>query len=470
MIAICEPQCQGISHENVNSGFIYGLRLAYPQEKIVFFADITQFQAIQDILENTKVLTDNIECRPIKFNPRRSFCIAGIIKYYLLFKKIFGELLSLKVDKIFFLSTNPIILYTIKKLKQQDRFKNIFCTFVLHGELEDISNVDYRDPYVPVVKNQIAISNSSGLKAGIIKLVKYRHKILPFVIKKILFVIRKILLPFFWLYSKYKLVFKIIFRVKKIIMWKHSNHYKYIVLSPHIVNNAKDYLDTDYLNFQTIIMPIVFAKPCPPANNQFIKFAVFGYGDSAQMNKMLTLLSTKKISNPYEIRIISMDRNGTDGFPNINFISNGKVLNRKEMEKYAQDIDMFINVYDNTRHKFGCSGSIFESFSYLKPVLHLSNDGYNYFNKIEKPIGFRCENLNGFVEKMVDIIDNYCSYKNDFIFFRNNILEYRLEYAIENNLNALRRSFSFDRLPKSVFPTEAPTYCSKTSRAYNAEQ
>ena len=87
MIAICEPQCKGISHEKVNSGFIYGLRLAYPQEKIVFLADATHFQAIQNILENDKVLVDNYECRPIRFNADSAFSIAGTIKYYLLFTK-----------------------------------------------------------------------------------------------------------------------------------------------------------------------------------------------------------------------------------------------------------------------------------------------------------------------------------------------------------------------------------------------
>ena len=438
MVIICEPQCKDISHEKVNSGFIYGLRLAYPKEKIVFFADATHIQAIRDILENDKVSIDNFECRPIKFSIDGTFSITGIIKYFLLFKKIFGETLSLKVDKIFFLSNNPIILYTIKKLKQQNRFKNISCTFVLHGELECIANAYYRPPYVPVMEHQFTKSNASGLKVIIIKLFKKRHKILPFIIKKIL-------RPFSWLSSKYSLIFKKIFRVKKIMIWQHSDHYKYIALSPHIVKNANDYLDTNYLNFHTIIMPIVFAKPYPPANNQFIKFAVFGYGDYTQMNKMLTLLSTKKISKPYEIRIISVAVWGTEGFPNINRVSDGKILSRKEMEIYAQDVDMFINLYDNKRHRFGCSGSIFESFSYLKPVLYISNDGYNYFfNKPERPIGFNCENMNSFVEKMVDIIENYSSYKNDLIVFRNNMLECRKEYAIENNLDTLRKSFTFE--------------------------
>lgn len=428
MIIICEPQCKGISHEQVNSAFIYGLRLAYPQEKIVFFSDANYFLTLEKKWKNNDIVVDNFEHLPINFKTNKMYSIGGIINYFFLFKKIFNKILSLNSDKIFLLSSNPIILYVIKKLKQSDRFKDIFCTFVLHGELEDIANVEYLEPYVPVIYDENIIP---GFKNKFIKAIKNPKRIVPYFLEKI--------------YASYALFFKKIFRMKKMLLWQHSNHYKYIALSPHIVKNAKKYLDTDYLNFQVIIMPTIFAKNSHFIGGDFVKFAVFGYGDSAQMKKMLTLLSTKKISKQYEIRIISMDNRGTQGFKNVNCLSNGKVLDRQEMEKSTQDIDMFINLYDSTRHRFGCSGSIFEAFSYLKPILHLSNDGYNYFNKLEKPIGFRCENMENFVDKMQDIIDNYSLYKKQLEVFRNNMLEYRNEYAIENNLDKLRESFSFYR-------------------------
>ena len=241
----------------------------------------------------------------------------------------------------------------------------------------------------------------------------------------------------------YSLIFKKIFRTKKMMMWKHSKQYKYISMSPHVTENAKKYLDVNYLDFHTIILPIIFAKPTLVPNNKYIKFAVFGYGDSAQMYKMLTLLSKRNVSNPYEIRIISMDSRGTEGFSNIRVLSHGKVLTRNEMKEATLDIDMFINLYDETRHKLGCSLSILESFSYLKPVLHLSNPGYNYFNKLNMPIGYKTNNLEDFVEKMFKIIQNYPKFKNELNIFRYNMLKYRKEYNIKNNLEKLRESFDF---------------------------
>lgn len=433
MIIVCEPQCKGVSHEKVNSGFIYGLRLAYPKEKIVFFAEATHLQVIQDILIKDKVLIDNFECRPLPFYLKNIYSFWAMLKYYVLFLKLLDQVVFYKVDKVFFLSHNPVILYVIKRLKQLNKFKNINFTFVLHGELEDIANVVYKEPYAPVVKYKSVADN---LKANIIKILKKPNRILPFIFRKILWPIHKIS-------SKYSLIFKKKFRVKTMLLWRHSNQYKYIALSPHIIANVKKYLDTDYLNFQTIVMPTIFAAPQPIVENKYIKFAVFGYGDPGQMHELLLKLKEKNITKPYEIRIISMDCRGTEGFSNICCVSQGKVLTRTLMENSLPDIDMFINLYDHSRHKFGCSASIFEALSYLKPVLHLDNDGYNYFNQSEKPMGFRCDNLDEYVNKMYDLIENYQIYKKELTVFRENMLFLRERYDIKNNLSELRNSFTF---------------------------
>jgi hypothetical protein len=425
MIIVCEPQCKGISHEKVNAGYIYGLLLAYPKDKIIFFAHPSHYCEIKDIFKSNKISFDRVKNRPINFNPNKIYGIGGVIKYLFLINDIFDQTIDLSVTKIYFLSSSPVIIYISKLLIKITKYKNICCTYVLHGELEDIANVDYIEPYVPVIKNQLRFSLAHP---GII-----------------LLLIRQIITkPIAWLDSNYSLIFKKFFRMKKVLMWQHSDQFNYISMSPHITQNAKKYLDVDYLNFHTIILPIIFAKPTPIPDNKYVKFAVFGYGDSAQMQKMLALLSKKEITKPYEIRIISMDSRGTEGFPNITRLSKGKILSRKEMEGAVCDIDIFINLYDKSRHRFGCSLSILESLSYLKPVLHLSNPGYNYFNKSVKPIGFRVESLNGFVEKMCDLIENYQINKRQLCIFRNNMLEYRKEYDIKNNLDELRKCFLFD--------------------------
>lgn len=413
MIIVCEPQCKGISHAQVNAGFLYGLRYAYPKDKIVFIADKSHF------LE----LKQNVKHIPIFFNPNNVYSISGIVNYFFLIKKVFDKTLELGEEKILFLSSSPVILYIVKRLKQLKKYKDICCTFVLHGELEDIANIKYKEPYIPVIKSSFDIINHPGILLLIFKNI----------IKS----------PFVFISKKYSLLFKSYFRTKKIMMWRHSDQYKYISMSPHVTKNAQKYLDTKYLNFQTIILPIIFNKPTPQPKNKFIKFAVFGYGDSSQMQKLLTILSKKKIKRNYEIKIISMDSRGTEGFDHVKRIGSGHVLSRSKMEETARDVDVFINLYDKSRHKFGCSLSILESFSHLKPVLHLSNDGYNYFNDQKKPIGFKVESLNEFSDKMIDMIENYEKYQKIFTKFRKNMLNYRREFDINNNLEKLRISLTF---------------------------
>ena len=438
MIIVCEPQCKKFSHEQVNSGFIYGLRLAYPQEKIIFFADTDHFAAIKNILEKNKVRLGDFEHVPISFNADRSYDFGGIVRYYLLFKKIFSRTVDLQADKIFFLSSSPVIIYTIKKLKQLDRFKDISCAFVLHGAFEDIANKDYRKPSVPATVGGAGLD----LKSKLAKLWREPKKGLSFSVRKITW-------PFLWLYTKYSEIFQKRLRIKKMMLWRHSDHYHYIALSQHIVDNAREHIDTDHLNFYTVIMPTIFPEPLPQADNRFMKFAVFGYGDAAQMHDMLVMLNKEPPTKPYEIRIISMDNRGTQGFPNVRCLSDGKILSREEMEAAVPDIDVFINLYPRDRHRFGCSASIFEAFAYLKPVLYLSNDGYNYFNRPNRPIGFRTENMAEFVAKMRDMIENYPSYKSQLAAFRDNMLIGRSEYAIKNNLDNLRASFTFSTRPEA---------------------
>ena len=67
MIAICEPQCIGFAHEAVNSGFIYCARLAFPDEKIIFFDDLSHIQAIQKMF-----IINNIEIKTLTIDLSRS--------------------------------------------------------------------------------------------------------------------------------------------------------------------------------------------------------------------------------------------------------------------------------------------------------------------------------------------------------------------------------------------------------------
>lgn len=429
MIVICDPINKRISHEKVNSGFIYGLSLAFPQEQIRFYADITHIEAIKKILIHDKVSINNIEYIPIKF--RDLYSITGMLTYYSLFNKMFSDVLETGTNKIFFLSFSPSILYVIKKLKQQRNFLNMKFTFVLHGSFENIVN-GYDKPAglsLPIKK----ISSKY-----IIQTIR-KTKFIDFPRKAAGVITQLINMPCESISTK-------LFKEKEILLWKHSPDFKYICLSPHVIINAHRYINTKELNMYTVVLPTIFAEPTPQPNNESVKFATFGYGNSLMLHNILFQLSQKELKRPYEIRIIGMDNRGTEGFPNITCPSPGKVLDRSDMEKYARDIDIFLILYDISRYRLSCSGSILESLSYTKPILHFNNDCINTFNNHENPIGFCCNSLDEFVSKMEDIIENYETYIHEFQTFRKNILKLRDECAIEKSLTQLRDSFTWEDL------------------------
>ncbi len=426
MIIVCEPIARGSTHEKVNSGFIYGLRLAYPQEAIRFYADIKHIEAIKNILDHDKIIIGNIEYIPTKF--RNLYSIRGMLKYYSPFSKILSDAIEAKVDKIFFFSFNPAILYAIKKLKKKAKFREMKFTFVLHGSFDTVAN-DKTDPIsLPIqkMKNQTDIA----YKLRIIGKAKIAE--LP-----------KVITPFINHFMPWQLISKKLFTDRKMILWNHSADYRYIALSPHIIENAGKYLNVKELNMYTVILPTVFRQPSRQPDNEYAKFAIFGYGNPLVLHNIVVQLSQKKLKNHYEIRIIGMDNRGTSEFPNITCPSPGKRLDRTEMEKYAEDIDAFLILYDKTRYRLSCTGSILESLSYTKPILHFDNDCINAFNRNDNPIGIRCNSLDEFVSKMEEIIENYESYHLDFQNFRKNILKLRNECAIENSVTTLKESFTW---------------------------
>ena len=432
MIVICEPICKAFSHEKVNSGFIYGLRLAYPNETLRFYAHASHIKSIKEILAYDKVVVENIEYIAVNF--KDSSTIGGALKYYFSFKKIFYELKKVNTDKIFFLSYSPLIIYLIKKLKQHKDFLDLKFSFVLHGDFENIKtdteqSNELKFPTYQIKQNKI-ITLIQRIRKN--RLADYPSKIIKVSIRLLTSGL-----------NKFRIDPSKRIHTKDILLWRSSPDFRYIALSPHIVKNAAKYIDIEKLNIQTVLFPTNFAKPLKQPDNEYVKFGIFGYGDSLVLSNIALKLSKKNIKANYEIRIIGMDNRGVEDFKNITAPSSGKPLARIDMEKYAEDIDVFLILYGKNKYKLGCSGSIIESLSYIKPILHFENDCINSFNRLENPIGVCCNSIDQFVDKMIDIIENYKSYSLDFTTYRNNIIKLRDEHAITNSLAQLRKSFTW---------------------------
>jgi hypothetical protein len=428
MIVVCEPQCRAYSHESVNGGFLYGLRLAYPEDRIVFFADPTHVAAIQNIHKRAGVVVDNIEYIPIA--GRAPTSVAGMARSYAALRRMLSQVRTMDEDKMFFLSYSAAILYLIKRLKTRRRFADMKFTFVLHGSFEQIA--DLADIPVPM-RLPITKFASRSLRK---KLAGTSLANLP---RKVLGTLReRLVAPSTRLFNR-------VFQEKKMLLWKHTPDYRYVALSPHMLANAARYVDVTALNITPVILPTIFTAPAPFPENEHITFATFGYGNALMLHNVVAQLSQRQLSEEYEIRVIGMDSRGTEGFPHVTCPSPGRWLDRSDMDRYAHDVDMFLILYDRDRYRLSCSGSILEALSYAKPILHFENDCINMFNTRDTPIGIRCDSIEDMVGKMADLIQNYAARRGEMRTYRDNMLTVRDQYTIQNSLAALRSSFTWPR-------------------------
>jgi hypothetical protein len=414
-----------MSHEKINSGFVYGLRLAFPSERIRLYADDSHIHAIISVLENDGIELDNIEFYPVKINSAPA--LLYFLEYYFLIKSILENVLLSGDDKVFFLSFNAVMLYIIKKLKMRERFSHLKFSLVLHGDFETLAEgegdaVSYSIPAKPL-KDRLRKIKLHSLPMKILRTVRYK------LIKKY--------------ENKITSFYSRVFPLKKLLLWQHTSDFIYIALSSHILKNAKKDRDIDKLNLHLVTMPTIFRASDKIKHNPYQKFAIFGYGNSAMLHQVLTGLSKLKLTDPYEIRIIGMNNDGIEGFSNVTITTSGNRLTRAEMEEYARDIDIFLILHPSNTYKLSCSASIFEALSYEKPILHFNNDCINTYNTKEMPIGICAGSIEEFVNNMSSVIRDYNAFLSNRDSYISNIKKIREIYSIEQSKGDIAKSFSW---------------------------
>ena len=403
MIFVCEPQIKSFGHEKVNSGFLYGLRLAFPDEKIVFYGEKSHLLAISKIIEYDGIKISNIEYVEINFNTSNS--LVSFISYYFLSIKILSDVRRKGSDRLFLLSISSIMLSILKALKRRI-FSEIKFTIVLHGAYEDI-----------------------GIETLSEKVANYsKWEVLKFIASRLPRIFH---------------LFDLLFFLKKSILKDSSDDFRYIFLSEHIRQNSGQYIDLSKVPNYVVPLPTVFRELPPALSNTYVKFAIFGRGDYEMLNKIATELLKREIQNKYEIRIIGKDYQGLENFPNITCSSPGVKLLRSEMEKQVLDIDIILIVYDKSKYRLSCSGSVFESLSYVKPIIHFESDCLKNYNTEQAPIGIACNSINEFADVMAEYINNYNFHKNTLEEFRTNILQVRSQLTIFKSVSEIRKSFTW---------------------------
>ena len=411
MIHVCEPQCKKGSHENFNSGFLYGLREKYGE--LTFYAENTHIQHIKYFFELRKIdYRKNISY--ININLLDNIYDFRQLIYY---RKIFYNIIRKfsKNDKIIFLSINPMALFALFNISNKKKYKNIKFNIVLHGGIEDLYTHSKK------VKPNKNNSNTSNYE-------KENFFLFFYLLIKYIWRIFRYSIPKFFSYTIPNKIYNYLNNLNK-FLYNHKSFFKknkdlssfnFIVLSKHILNNLR--IENITFRMKLLFLPCIFFPIINQNNNDYPKFALFGYGtDNGLFEEFLEELENLKPTKNYEIRLISS--RGYSGIEKCNNLTQPikTYIPRQEMEIMSEDIDYFLNFYDKYQYRLSCSGSIIESIMLRKPVIYIGNENYDSYNNLSGPIGIRTGNTQNFAKIVFNIIENWPSDQKNISIYKLNI-------------------------------------------------
>lgn len=425
MIAIVEMNCREFEHETPNSGFVYGVCNAYPEETVLFCAHAEYIANIKMIFQKRKIVLNNIEYRAI--GGKAGSTLLEFVPNFFVLLRLFSVFLRSNVRSVLFLSIWGGQNFIIKNFARLSCFSHMGFVFTLHGEMEKLLGADLSS----CVSFPPKISKSLASKLTSYSFGELCSKFKTFLGDKLINIKRRM---HAW--------FELNLENCAMLSYRHSDRFRYVVLSDHIIPCLEKVLDTSQYNFTAIPMPCIFPPPPAELNNSYAKFAVFGGGNPQVLQQIHAVLASKTLHKNYEIRIIGRNTLGLQGLDHVTCPASG-ILSRTEMETLASDIDMFLGLYEDFRYRACCSASIVESFIYCKPLVYLENKCFSSFDSDTAPIGIRCPDVEAFANALADIIENYDSFKTQLKFFRRNMISHRERIDVANNAERLRSILTF---------------------------
>lgn len=333
MIILCEPQCVGFEHREVNSALIAVISEAFPGEELLFLAEESHLEQVRDQLERHGVA---ITCRAITV-PERS--LSSVRRYSgdsALVGNVFETCEELGADKVVFCSITSPLVIAIKRLLPG--YPQIRCLAVPHGLLRDISRPPVRPAEIPFwFRFWFSHFNNDRLQFLV-----YGQPILDDLVS---------VLP-------------------------HMSRYASALDHPYFYQPAGDEMHAfgDVVKFG--FFGVVHRGKGADAMYRLAEdIARAGLGDRSLFT-LIGYLNDKRLDHLLNSRL--------------NIPSAYKPLDREAFSAYAKEIDYSIFLYRPSSYRLTASGAFFDALSYVKPVITLKNPFFvHYFNRFGD-IGYLC--------------------------------------------------------------------------------
>ncbi len=333
MIILCEPQCVGFEHCQVNSAFIAVVREAFPGEELLFLAEEGHLKQVRDLLDQHNV---EITYRQISV-PERSLSSLG--RYSgdsALVRTVFETCEGIGAERIAFCSITCPLMIAIKRLLSG--YPQIRCLAVPHGLLRDIARPPIRLAEIPFwFRFWFSHFNNDRLQFLV-----YGQPILDDLVS---------VLP-------------------------HMGRYASALDHPYFYQPAGNEVH---------------------AFGETVKFGFFGVvhrGNGADaMYRLAEEIGRAGLGDRSLFTLIGyLNDKRLDHLLNsrLNIPSPYRPLDRETFSAYAKEIDYSVFLYRPSSYRLTASGAFFDALSYVKPVISLKNPFFeHYFNRFGD-IGYLC--------------------------------------------------------------------------------
>lgn len=352
MILLCEMHCVGYEHVEVNAALIKAVQIAFPDQKLVFFAEQDHLSKVQRLLSD-KLPREMVEYHKLVVPARNTSGLGRLFRDYSINRNIYQYAWQNQAQIVFFLSTSSSSLIALKVLfRMQWRYKKIKNILVVHGVFATI----FKRP---------------SFRPG------------------------DIMFWFRWAF-----------------LWGNNQAINYLLLCPA----AEKQLKTDWPNLRNrlfyIDLPYFFEPPhaFEPWKDQVVKFASFGsahigkgthlFIKMAKEIKAVPILHSKAefilighlLEKPFKRIALGETRCPSKDTP----------LSNEEYNKYASMVDYAVFFNHPKYYKYLTSAALFDAFSHLKPIIALRNPLFEYYYELMGDIGYLCNNY----EEMKMVISN----------------------------------------------------------------
>jgi hypothetical protein len=363
MILICEPQCVGHEHVEVNVAFLNVFYYAFPGQKFVYLAEKNHLQYVRDRL--SPGLKNSIVFESITVPARYAPDVIQFPQALLLFKRIFRIARDKDINKIIFCSITGSGLLSLKYyMKQQPLIK---CIVIPHGILESL------------------------LK---------QPSIMPFTVQTLF---------------------------KHALSGCENYDIKFLLLGPSIKTEIEKYIPGLQQRCRAINLPYVFLLSPrdlqTTAFNSKITFGSLGAGSRYKGTERFFCLAKEINSLPNAgksrfvligsiidkillVKYLVGKNRKNSLFNSVEVPSGGRPLDRETYEKYARGINYAVYLYDSDSYKLTASGALLDAFLYLRPIIAIRNPYFEYYFTILGDIGYLCNDYEEVKQVIMDIIDN----------------------------------------------------------------